>query len=190
MPLGRLRFGDLGDGLRCRREEEMTACPGRRSACRSGDGVHVLRGEPARRAGALPDRPRQMRRAVPVDAQRAGRDDDLGIGVMLGVQREDAAWSDDEVVEVGAPAADRQVVQDEPVSGQAGEPPTDIALPGRPDAPRPLLVLDVEQTIDESAQGTLGPGMVLRALTRRRPGALEGEVTLEGDRPGLLVHER
>ena len=103
---------------------------------------------PLRLVAAVAD----VRLPLPVHHEGVPADPDLRLGVVLGVEGEDATGADHEVVDVGPVLTDFDRVHRRPprvLPVQLVELGSDHLLPVGTDPPRPLLALDAQESIGE-----------------------------------------
>lgn len=86
---------------------------------------------------------------VTTHLERMGMDPHVPPRVILGVDREDARWSDDDVIDVGVLVSDRDGVDDMPALAEPLQPTSDRHLARRADPERTLVRVNPENPGNE-----------------------------------------
>jgi len=102
-----------------------------------GDRKSGLDGEPTSNVVTVPGGRTEVPRVRVVEAEHVIADPDGGAGVVLGVDGEDAARADDQVVDILRVGADRDRVPDEPLRPESVEQAADLDLAQSTLEPRP-----------------------------------------------------
>ena len=134
---------------------------------RHRDGESDLLGEPAPDIQRIASRDLEMGRVRIVHPQHVVTDPDRRSVVMLGVDCVDAAWPDDEMVDVFRIGPDRHRVANKPVGPQAAEHLSDAHLAEGTLVPGPCVRVQRDALVcPQSGVSLFGLGLDLQALQR------------------------